>query len=112
MKQGMMKTKQAGVSRRGTAYVRVERRAGKWRTGFNDTIDYDTPACGPEKTKRVDLGLELLARRCEFGQVLTYQEIAAWAGCTDAAIYQIEKRALRKLRHARLAGVFKDLNGK
>jgi hypothetical protein len=80
----------------------------KSRQGFRDTVEYDLPMAGGEKTKRIDLGLDLLAARMSYGQTCTYQEIAAWCGCTDGFIYQVEKRALRKVRKGKLINVLRE----
>jgi hypothetical protein len=63
-----------------------------------DSRDDTVPASGLEKSARVDLGLELLMRRAKHGVELTRQDIACWCGCSDAAIYLIERRARVKLR--------------
>lgn len=55
---------------------------------------------GADKTARIDLGLALLQRVALPGICYTRQEIAAWAGCTDAAILLIERKAMRKVREA------------
>jgi hypothetical protein len=60
-------------------------------------IDREVKLCGAEKTLRVDLGLELLARRAIYGVPLTQDDIAAWCGCSRDAIYFAEKMALKKL---------------
>ncbi len=46
----------------------------------------------------IDLGLSLLACLLKPGETLTSHDIAAWCGCSRAAIQAIEDRALRKLR--------------
>ena len=46
----------------------------------------------------IDLGLSLLACLCKPGETLTAHDIAAWCGCSRAAIQAIEERALRKVR--------------
>ena len=46
----------------------------------------------------IDLGLSLLACLRKPGQSLTSHDIAAWCGCSRAAIQAIEERALRKVR--------------
>lgn len=53
---------------------------------------------GKKKSSRIDLGLALLAAIAipEVGYSQT--EIAAWAGCSQQRIKQIEYKALRKLR--------------
>lgn len=61
--------------------------------------DYSVPMCCGEKTTRIDLGLALLSRIAVPGVCYTRSEIAVWAGCTDSMIYQIELRALKKLRN-------------
>ena len=53
---------------------------------------------GAEMTARVNLGLALLSRVAMPGVRYSYDEIGAWAGCTNSAIQQIEQRALKKLR--------------
>ena len=69
------------------------------RTSQRDTVDLDAPLDGSlEKSKRTDLGLELLAIHAKPGVMLTREDIAAWAGCTNEAIRRIEVRALRRLR--------------
>lgn len=61
--------------------------------------DPSVPNCGPEKSLRIDLGLELLYIRRLRGVELTQDDIAAWCGCTDGSIFLIEQRALKKLRN-------------
>ena len=63
-----------------------------------DTTDTLVPRQGKAKSVRIDLGLELLALRSRPGVAWSSYEIAAWAGCTNAAIQAIQARALRKLR--------------
>ncbi len=46
----------------------------------------------------IDLGLSLLACLRKPGETLTAHDIAAWCGCSRAAIQTIEQRALRKVR--------------
>ena len=46
----------------------------------------------------IDLGLSLLACLRKPGETLTSHDIAAWCGCSRAAIQRIEERALRKVR--------------
>ena len=46
----------------------------------------------------MDLGLALLSVRAVPFWCYSHRDIAAWAGCTRQAIYQIEHRALRKLK--------------
>jgi hypothetical protein len=60
--------------------------------------DWSVGANGPEKSARIDLGIALLHAVAVPGVQYTQVEIAAWAGCTHAAIRLIEKRALWKLR--------------
>lgn len=62
------------------------------------TVDRDVPNNGPEKSARIDLGLELLQYLARPGLRYSYEEIAAFCGCSQAAIYLEEKKALRKLR--------------
>ena len=57
---------------------------------------------GRAKSERIDLGLALLSLANPPGErreALTAEEIAAWCGCSRAAIEHIEHRALRKLKH-------------
>lgn len=61
--------------------------------------DRDWPALGRMRKVRTELGLELLMLRARSGVGLTQDDIAAWCGCTDVTIHQIEKAALRKLRN-------------
>ena len=65
-----------------------------------ETQDLSVPSSGAEKTARIDLGLALLSAVAEPGVSYTYDEIAAWCGCTNSAIYLIEQRALKKIRNA------------
>ncbi len=53
---------------------------------------------GRQGSSHVDLGLALLACLRKPGQILTSHDIAAWCGCSHAAIQTIEKKALRKVR--------------
>ena len=46
----------------------------------------------------IDLGLSLLACLRKPGETLTAHDIAAWCGCSRAAIQAIEERALHKVR--------------
>jgi hypothetical protein len=64
-----------------------------------ETRDWSVQACGPAKSSRIDLGLELLYRIALPGVRYTRDEIAYFAGCTDGAILLIERKALRKLRN-------------
>ena len=62
-------------------------------------------ATGRTKGERIDLGLALLSVANPPGPeraVVTARDIAAWCGCSHAAIQSIERRALAKL-HRRLA---------
>jgi hypothetical protein len=71
----------------------VERR----RQSRAECRDHSFGVSGAAKKARTDLGLALLHRVALPGICYTREEIAAWAGTTDGAIYEIEKRALRKL---------------
>ena len=53
---------------------------------------------GREGNSYIDLGLALLAHLRKPGETLTAHDIAAWCGCSRAAIQAIEGRALRKVR--------------
>lgn len=54
------------------------------------------PRC-PAKTRRINLGLELLSAVAKPGTELTARDIAAWCGCTEDSIYLIERVALSKI---------------
>lgn len=59
------------------------------------------PGEGPEaRSSRVDLGLALLSLVAKPGVPLTFDDMAAWCGCSRQAINFIYQRALRKLRNA------------
>jgi hypothetical protein len=71
-----------------------------------ETRDEAVPHVGNRKRERVDLGLAILQCVALPGENFTLQDIAAWAGCTREAIYQIERSARRKIGEAlRGAGV-------
>lgn len=53
---------------------------------------------GRAANTQIDLGLSLLGCLRKPGEILTAHDIAAWCGCSRAAIQAIEVRALRKLR--------------
>ena len=55
----------------------------------------------------IDLGLSLLSCLLQPGETLTSHDIAAWCGCSRAAIERIESRALRKV-HLRLVEAAAD----
>lgn len=55
-------------------------------------------AAGQMRRERIDLGLAILSVVGVPGVRYSYEEIAAFAGCTDANIYLIEQGALKKLR--------------
>lgn len=67
-------------------------------------VDKTVAKFGRTKSSRIDLGLELLARRAMRGRTLTQHDLAAWCGCTRGAIYLIEKQAMKKLRTRLLFG--------
>ena len=74
-----------------------------------DTQDLTISKFNPrEKINRTDLGLTLLQRVAISGVCYSREEIAAWCGCTDGAILQIEQKAIKKLSNA-LQFRFKDL---
>ena len=62
---------------------------------------------GRQGNSYIDLGLALLAHLRKPGETLTAHDIAAWCGCSRAAIQAIEGRALRKVR-LRLVGTVTD----
>jgi hypothetical protein len=53
-----------------------------------------------EKAQQIDLGLALLAILRKPGQTFTREDISAWADCSPQAIFDIERKALRKARRA------------
>jgi len=79
---------------------KLERMRARSRRIRLELQDPAVPRQGLEKTKRVDLGLTLLSFYAVPGISYTREEIAAWCGCTTMAIYQIELRALKKMRTA------------
>jgi hypothetical protein len=50
-----------------------------------------------EKTLRIDLGLAILSARARPGERYSYEEIAAFCGCSKTLIQIIEARAIRKI---------------
>lgn len=46
----------------------------------------------------IDLGLAVSALSLRYGQTRTYEELAAFCGCSKTAIQCIENKAMRKLR--------------
>ena len=52
-----------------------------------------------------DLGLAISGALLAPGQTRSINELAAFCGCSKQNIQQIEKRALRKLRHRIFFGV-------
>lgn len=60
---------------------------------------------GREGNCHIDLGLALLACLRKPGETLTSHDIAAWCGCSHAAIQVIEKKALQKVRSRLVEGV-------
>jgi len=57
------------------------------------------PALGKKRTQRIDLGLAISGATMMPGQVRSHEEIAAFCDCSRERIFQIEKQAMRKLRH-------------
>jgi DNA-directed RNA polymerase sigma subunit (sigma70/sigma32) len=51
-----------------------------------------------EKSRRIDLGLAILAATSKPGTEHTCEEIAAYCGCTAQNVHHIEQKALAKLR--------------
>lgn len=82
-----------------TREERIRRNVDARRASRAYCKDTSVAEIGPAKSARIDLGIALLQRVALPGVCYTYEEIAAWAGCTDGAIYLIEKTALRKLRN-------------
>ncbi len=52
----------------------------------------------------IDLGLAILSATTQPGERRSVREIAAYCGCTSTYIFQIEQRALRKLRNTPALG--------
>jgi transposase len=50
------------------------------------------------KSKRIDLGLAVLAAVAPPRAMFSPADIAAWCGCTPAMISSIEARALRRMK--------------
>lgn len=67
----------------------------------------------PKRNRKVeiDLGLALLECRLSPRQRLSIDEIAAWCQVSRSAIWNIERRALRKIRQRLSAEVKSDLHG-
>ena len=63
-----------------------------------ENLETDVPRQGRAGSSYIDLGLSLLACLRKPGETLTSHDIAAWCGCSRAAIQAIEERALRKVR--------------
>lgn len=61
-----------------------------------DTKDASAPN-GAARIARTDLGLHLMSILRHEGATFSRYDIALWCGCTDAGIYELEKRALKKL---------------
>lgn len=70
-------------------------RPGPGTTKPRWTVEHMPPA---EKRLRIDLGLDLAARHARLGCPMTYDELAAWCGCSNGRIRQIELEALKKIR--------------
>lgn len=62
--------------------------------------DAAAPDRGQDKTRRVDLGISLLHAVRVPGVAYDLREIAFWAGCTESAIQQTIRKALKKLKNA------------
>jgi DNA-directed RNA polymerase sigma subunit (sigma70/sigma32) len=59
-----------------------------------------------KKQDRIDLGLALLKSSAHPGDTFSYDEIAAYCGCSANAVRDIEQKALAKLRRGlKRAGV-------
>jgi len=70
------------------------------RARRDEMVDRDVQQTGPEKTRRMDLGIAALHAAALPGACFSYDDIARWAGCTESAIWLIERRAMRKVRAA------------
>ena len=80
------------------------KRGGHLSSPPRDTIDETVSRSARDKRDRVDLGLALLCMIIKPGKQLSRYDIAAWCGCTDAGIYMLERRAMKKLRNKLLFG--------
>lgn len=76
----------------------LSRTAALERARRAETVDPTVGCHGNEKTNRMDLGICRLHDVAIPGIQYTYDEIAAWAGCTNAGIEAITKRTLMRLR--------------
>jgi len=79
-----------------SAYLHNGRLAERRRRRIS--IDRSVPMNGGEKVNRVELGLCLLEMVAKPGVALCQEDIAIWCGCSRGGIYQIERRALKKVR--------------
>lgn len=52
-----------------------------------------------KQTAQIDAALDVTRTLMKAGDTLGQQEIAEICGCSRALIHQIEKKALRKIRH-------------
>lgn len=57
-----------------------------------------------DQRRHIDQNINILHALLKPGSELTQQEIAEVVGCTQGAVYLIERKAMRKLRK-RLAGL-------
>ena len=63
---------------------------------------------GQQKNDTIDVGLAILAITNPRGQRLTCQEIAEVCDCSRSLIWQIERRAMNKLRARLIAAGLRD----
>ena len=56
------------------------------------------PRCGKEKTRHILERMTLLAARRMPGQTFTAQQVGDFCGCSHAAVQQMERESLRKVR--------------
>lgn len=98
--EGMPRYKAAQVIGVHVSSIEGMRRSVEQLEGGGDII-------GRAGNSYIDLGLSLLGCLRRPGETLTSHDIAAWCGCSRAAIQAIEERALRKVR-LRLAATATD----
>lgn len=66
------------------------------------------PTTRNQKKAAIELGLHALITHAQPGQTLTAGDIAEVCGCTRNNIYEIEKKAIRKLTANPRAAILRD----
>lgn len=61
-------------------------------------VDKSVSLNGRDKSRRIDLGLDLARMHSRFGSPMSVYEIAEWCGCSATRIQEIERQALIKIR--------------